>query len=76
MIAANLLIEEFPLAEKYMQKVDDSHWIFSINVCRYEGVARFILGLYEDIEIIDSPGLEKFLEEKVKKISKKIPLMI
>ena len=72
MIAANLLIEEFPLAEKYMQKVDDSHWIFSTNVCRYEGVARFILGLYEDIEIIDSPELEKFLEEKVKKISKKI----
>lgn len=72
MIAANLLIEEFPLAEKYMQKVDDSHWIFSTNVCRYEGVARFILGLYEDIEIIDSPELEKFLEEKVEKISKKI----
>lgn len=71
MIAANLLIEEFPLAEKYMQKVDDSHWIFSTNVCRYEGVARFILGLYEDIEIIDSPELEKFLEEKVKKYQRK-----
>lgn len=74
MVAANLLVEEFPLAEKYMEKVDDSHWIFSADVCRYEGVGRFVLGLYEDIEIVDSPGLESFLAEKMKKIAEKIIL--
>lgn len=29
MTAANLLIEEFPLAEKYMEREDDAHWLFS-----------------------------------------------
>ena len=72
MAAANLLTEEFPLAEKYMEKIDDSHWMFSADVCRYEGVGRFVLGLYEDIEIIDSPGLESFLKGKMKKIAEKI----
>lgn len=71
MAAANLLVEEFPLAEKYMRKEDDSHWIFSTDVCRFEGVGRFVLGLYEDIELINSPGLEHFLEEKIKKMTEK-----
>ncbi|MBO5251723.1 MAG: transcriptional regulator [Bacteroidaceae bacterium] len=72
MAAANLLIEEFPLAEKYIEKEDESHWIFTTDVCRYEGVARFVLGLYEDIEIVDSPEFEDFLAKKMKKITEKI----
>ena len=72
MAAANLLVEEFPLAEKYLKKEDDLHWLFSADVCRYEGVARFVLGLYEDVEIVDSPDFEGFMKEKVKKISERI----
>lgn len=72
MAAANLLVEEFPLAEKYMTKEEDGHWIFSVEVCRYEGVGRFVLGLYEDIEIIDSPEFKEFLSEKMKKIAEKM----
>mgnify|MGYP003299819662 CR=1 FL=1 len=72
MAASNLLVEEFPLAEKYLTKEDDSHWLFSAEVCRYEGVSRFVLGLYEDVEIVDSPDFEAFLKEKVKKISEKM----
>ena len=72
MAAANLLVEEFPLAEKYMTEEEDGHWIFSVEVCRYEGVGRFVLGLYEDIEIIDSPAFKEFLSEKMKKITEKM----
>lgn len=72
MTATNLLIEEFPLAEKDLTKEDDSHWVLTTEVCRYEGVARFILGLFEDVEVVDSPQLEDFLKKKVKKISEKI----
>ncbi len=72
MTAANLLVEEFPLAEKYMEKEDETHWIFKTEVCRYEGVGRFVLGLFEDIEIIDSPEFRRYIIEKTKKISDKI----
>ena len=72
MAAANLLVEEFPLAEKHLSKEDESHWIFSADVCRYEGVGRFVIGLLDDIEIVDSPTFEAFLAKKVKKITEKI----
>ena len=72
MAAANLLVEEFPLAEKHLSKEDESHWIFSADVCRYEGVGRFVIGLLDDIEIVDSPAFEDFLAKKVKKITEKI----
>lgn len=72
MAAANLLIEEFPLAEKYIEKEDESHWIFTTDVCRYEGVARFVMGLYDDIEIVDSPEFKDFLAKKMKKITEKM----
>lgn len=64
MTAANLLIEEFPLAEKYMEREDDAHWLFHTEVCKYEGIGRFVLGLFEDIEIINSPDFVLYLKEK------------
>lgn len=70
--SANLLIEEFPLSEKYMIKEDEYHWILQTEVCRYEGIGRFVLGLIEDIEIIESDDFIKYLREKSYNISKKI----
>jgi predicted DNA-binding transcriptional regulator YafY len=72
MAAANLLIEEFPLAEKHLSKEDETHWFFSADVCRYEGIGRFVIGLLDDIEIVDSPEFEDFLAKKMKKITGKI----
>lgn len=72
MTAANLLVEEFPLAEKDLEKEDESHWIFKTEVCRYEGIGRFVLGLYEDIEIIESAEFRQYIMGKAKKISEKI----
>lgn len=72
MTATNLLIEEFPLAEKFLEKEDDTHWIFRTEVCRYEGVGRFVLGLFEDVEVIESEDFRRYLMEKVQKIREKI----
>ena len=74
MNSANLLVEEFPLAEKFMRMEDGNHWILETDVCRYEGVGRFVIGLLDDIDIISSDGFKRYLEEKLKNISKKIIL--
>ena len=42
------------------------------EVCKYEGIGRFVLGLFEDIEIINSPDFVLYLKEKVQNISEKI----
>ncbi len=70
--SVNLLIEEFPLSEKYITQDDDNHWILETEVCRFEGVGRFVIGLLDDIEILGSDEFKLFLQEKVRNISKKI----
>ncbi len=63
--AASLLTEEFPLAEKSLTKVSDSQYIFEANVCSYEGVGRFVLGLLDDIKVLHSPEFIAFLEKRI-----------
>lgn len=64
--AANLLMEEYPLAAEQMQQIEDNCWLLTTDVCSYEGPARFILGLYHDIEIVNSPGLAQFISKKIR----------
>ena len=65
--AHNLLIEEYPLAEKYIAKADDEHWHLDTEVANYAGIARFVIGLKEDIDIIDTPELEAYIANYVAK---------
>lgn len=68
LMASSLLVEEYPLAEKYLSPAPDdsnSH-ILDIKVCGYEGVGRFVLGLLDDIEILQGDGLKDFLRERMK----------
>ena len=62
-LSHNLLLEEYPLAEQHLTKIDDTHWLLKTNVCSYTGVGRFVIGLAQDIDIIDSPGLEKYVQD-------------
>lgn len=72
--AANLLAEEFPLASKYINKLSDNEWIFESEVCTFDGVGRFVMGLLDDIEIIESPELQKYIAVHLKNIQNKFLL--
>lgn len=65
--AASLLVEEYPLGEKYLSPLpnDPSHFILDTWVCGYEGIGRFVLGLLDDIEILEGEGLKQFLKERM-----------
>ena len=69
--AANLLTEEYPLSEKYITKTNDNEWIFETEVCSLEGVGRFIMGLLQDIEIVESDELKIFIRKKLQFFEKK-----
>lgn len=66
--AASLLVEEYPLGEKYLLPVkgDPLHFILDTWVCGYEGIGRFVLGLLDDIEILEGEGLKEFLKERMR----------
>ena len=57
MLAHNLLVEEYPLAERDLAPDGESHWLLETEVAGFAGVARFVAGLLDDVEIVDSPEL-------------------
>lgn len=64
--AKNLLIEEYPLAQKDLKEVDGK-WILETMVSDMAGVTRFVIGLADEIKIIDSPALEEYIRNYVQK---------
>ena len=61
MLSRNLLMEEYPLAEEHITAIDAEHWLLDTEVASYAGVGRFVVGLMDDIRIIDTPALEQYL---------------
>lgn len=66
--ARNLLIEEYPLAEQFLTQVKPNRYELKARVAKYEGPARFVLGLAENIEINGDNGFLDFVESKLEKI--------
>ena len=65
--AHNLLLEEYPLAEMYITEEGNEQWILDTEVADYAGIARFVIGLKESIDIIDTPELEAYIADYVAK---------
>ena len=65
--ASSLLVEEYPLAEKYLSPLpdDNTHCILDTLVCGYEGIGRFVIGLLDDVEILEGDGLKEFLRNRM-----------
>lgn len=61
--AHNLLLEEYPLAEKHIYLDDDEHWLLDTPVADFRGVARFVIGLADDIQIIESQELVQYIKD-------------
>ena len=67
-----VLREEYPYSEQYITQEDDNHWLAEIPVCSYLGVGRFVLGLLEDIEVVDNEEFCVFLREKICMMAQKM----
>ena len=60
--AKNLLVEEYPLSSRYIS-FDGDHWWFRGNVKDLAGVGRFVIGLADQIEIINTNMLSEYIYE-------------
>lgn len=69
--AKNLLLEEYPLAEKSIRKNGD-HYIFDDDVRAMEGVGRFVIGLASDITIIEGTELREYIRNFVSRHLEKV----
>ena len=68
--ACNLLLEEYPLAEQYTTAADDNYWHFEGEVCGFEGVGRFVLGLGNEVQVLESEEFRRFLRERITILTK------
>ena len=69
--AKNLLLEEYPLAEKSIRKNGD-YYIFDDDVRAMEGVGRFVIGLASDITIIEGTELREYIGNFVSRHLEKV----
>ena len=69
--AAELLKEEYPLSKEYLKEISGNRWELRTTVCNMDGIGRFVLGLYDEIRIIDSPELEQYLRKKIQAMATK-----
>ncbi|MBR2116146.1 MAG: WYL domain-containing protein [Alistipes sp.] len=69
-LSYNLIMEEYPLAERYISTLDKDHWLLNTQVANLQGVGRFVIGLMDDIEIIESPELKDYISTYIKQYFK------
>lgn len=67
-LSHNLLVEEHPGAEPFVKQLDDNTWQADIDVVSYHGIGRFVLGLFDDIDILGDKGFISYLQEKTKRM--------
>lgn len=69
--AKNLLLEEYPLAEKDLDK-DGKKWLLKTTIHSTEGVGRFVLGLAADIRIVEGDSLREYIQSYQHKFISKL----
>lgn len=68
MLARNLLLEEYPLAERDIVKEESDGWVLDTMVTNYRGVGRFVLGLMDDVEVLESEEFKSYLRAKIAEV--------
>ena len=70
-LATSLLLEEFPAAESHLISEKNGRHRLETEVCSYKGIGRFVMGLADDIEVVDSPEFSAYLRERVASLQDK-----
>ncbi len=69
--AKSLLLEEYPLAEKDLKRVDGK-WVLATTIHSLEGAGRFVIGLAADVKILEGEILKMYIKNYQKKYISKL----
>lgn len=70
-LSTNVLLEEFPDAERQLTSLPDGSNRLDTEVCSYRGIGRFVLGLFDDIKIIGSSDFKNYIDERIAQMRQK-----
>ena len=68
-LSYSVLVEEHPYAEQYITPEPNGTYLLETDVCSFKGASRFVLGLYEDIEVLGSEEFRAYLKQKIAKMA-------
>lgn len=68
-LAYSLLTEEYPRSAAHITPDGDRHWLLSLDVCSYMGIGRFVLGLFENVEVLGGEGFYSYIEGKRRRMA-------
>ena len=69
-LSHNLLIEEYPQSEAYLVELEAERWLLKTEVVSLVPVVRFVLGLFQDIKILENEELKTLVEEQIAQMHK------
>lgn len=64
-----LLREEFPLAQPYLEKIEseeEKKYTLHAPILNFKGAGRFVMGLADEITIINPPEFKAYVKEKLR----------
>ncbi len=72
-LATSVLREEYPQAERYIEPdgEDNSHWLVNMPVSSFLGIGRFVMGLFEDIDVLGCDEFRDYLKNQINKLNNK-----
>ena len=59
----------FTLAKLDPTPDGDRHWLLRLDVCSYMGIGRFVLGLFENVEVLGGEGFYSYIEGKRRRMA-------
>ena len=72
MRAHQLLLEECPEAAVHMQQLSDGQWLLDAQLCSYNAIGRFTLGVFDDVEVRGDEGFLRYLRQMATIIARKL----
>ena len=69
--AKSFLLEEYPLAEKDLKRVEGK-WVLATTIHSLEGAGRFVIGLAADVKILEGEILKMYIQNYQKKYISKL----
>ncbi len=71
-LSTSLLLEEFADADRFLTAEPDGRHRLELDVCSFKGIARFVVGLLDDIEILGSPEFAEHMRSLVAALTTRI----
>lgn len=66
-LAYQVFVEEYPRAAHAVTPEDSAHYVLRTEVVSYRGIGRFVLGLYDHVEVLGDEGFQAYVRETLRR---------